>query len=104
MFQKLVVLFMVVALSVASAKTFTITLFQPSLVGGTELKPGEYELNLKDAKVVIKGAKQSIEAPVKVENADTKFSTTSVRYSNGEGKYRIQEIRLGGTKLRLVFN
>ena len=41
---------------------------------------------------------------MKVETAEEKFGSTSVRYQNGDGKYRIQEIRLGGTKTRLVFN
>jgi len=33
---------------------------------------------------------------------DKKYATTSVRYANGDGKYQIREIRLGGTKLKLV--
>jgi len=28
----------------------------------------------------------------------------SVKYQNGDGKYRVQEIRLGGTKTKLVFD
>jgi len=38
-----------------------------------------------------------------VENADSKFGSTAVRYASGEGN-KVQEIRLGGTKLKLVFN
>jgi hypothetical protein len=81
-----------------------VTLFQPSVVQGTELKAGDYKLNLKDSKVVIANGRQSIEANVKVENSDQKFSATSVRYANGDGKYSVQEIRLGGTKTKLVFH
>ncbi|MGB9605998.1 MAG: hypothetical protein ACPL88_08990, partial [Bryobacteraceae bacterium] len=69
-----------------------------------ELKPGEYRLQLQDGKVVIRAGKQRVEAPVKVEQADSKFSSTSVRYAAAEGKARIQEIRLGGTNLKLVFD
>jgi hypothetical protein len=44
------------------------------------------------------------ESPVKVEEGDTRFATTVVRYVPGaDGKARIQEIRIGGTKTRLVF-
>ena len=97
--------FAILAISaVASAKTYNVTLFQPSIVGGAELQPGEYKLDLTESKVTIRSGKKSAEATVKVESADEKFGATSVRYQNGDGKYRIQEIRLGGTKTRLVFN
>lgn len=105
MTRKLLLSFAILAVSaLANAKTFTVTLFQPSVVGGAELQPGEYKLDLNESKVVIHSGKKSAEADVKVENGDLKFSSTSVRYQNGDGKYRIQEIRLGGTKTKLVFN
>jgi hypothetical protein len=88
------------AASVASAKNFTITLFQPSVVGGTELKAGEYKLELDAGKVRISGRKQSGEAAVKVQNGDKKYESTSVKYGQGG---RISEIRLGGTSTLLVF-
>jgi hypothetical protein len=95
----------VIALStVAYAKTYSITLFQPSLVNGVELTAGEYKLEVQDSKAVIRGGKQKVEADVKVENGDDKFNSTSVRYQNGDGKYRVQEIRLGGTKTKVLFN
>ena len=88
--------------AIASAKSYSLTLFQPSLIGGAELKPGNYSLEVKDQKVVIRQGKVTGEAPVKVEHADNKYGTTTVRYTNGDGKYHIQEIHLGGTDLRLV--
>jgi len=88
--------------AIASAKSYSITLFQPSLIGGAELKPGNYSLEVKDQKVVIRQGKVTGEAAVKVEHADNKYGSTTVRYTNGDGKYHIQEIHLGGTDLRLV--
>ena len=88
--------------AIASAKSYSLKLFEPSLIGGTELKPGEYTLELMDQKVVIHKGKQTCEAAVKVETADTKYGATSVRYTNGDGKYRVQEIHLGGTNMKLV--
>jgi hypothetical protein len=88
--------------AIASAKSYSITLFEPSLIGPTELKPGQYTLELKDQKVILHSGKQTYEAAVKVENADSKYAATSVRYSNGDGKYHVQEIHLGGTTMRLV--
>ena len=44
------------------------------------------------------------ESAVKVEEGDTRFDTTVVRYVNSrDGKVRIQEIRLGGTKTEALF-
>ncbi len=103
MTKKILVLCAVMALAaVASAKSYSITLLEPSVIGGTELKPGDYTLELKDEKVVIRKGKQMSEAPVKVENSDAKYSTTTVRYNTADGKYRIQEIHLGGTNMKLI--
>ena len=105
MTKKLLLSFGTLALAAASAaSSYRITLFQPSIVGGKELKPGEYKVTLKDNKALIAKGKDSVEADVKTETADAKFSSTTVRYSNGDGKYKVQEIRLGGTNTRLVFD
>ncbi len=101
--KKLTVLFACFALAMASAATHSITLFQPSMVNGTELKPGDYKLEVNDSKVVISKGKSSVEASVKVQSGEEKFNATTVRYSAAEGKYKVQEIRLGGTKTTLVF-
>ncbi len=99
--KTLLIAFATFALAVASAaSSYRVTLFQPSNFGGTELKAGEYKLEVKDNKAVVKDGKKMVEADVKVETADQKFSATTVRYlENG----KIQEIRLGGTNTRLVF-
>lgn len=95
---------LITAISFAASSSYRVTLFQSSFVSGTELQPGDYKLEVKDNKAVITKGKQSVEAAVKVETGDNKFSSTSVRYMNSEGKMTVQEIRLGGTKTKLVFN
>ena len=102
--KKLLLLFLVLGLSLVYAKSYRLTLYESSILGSTELKPGEYTLELKDQTVVLKNGKAQAEAPVKVENEPSKFPTTTVRYSNGDGKYKITEIRLGGTHIKLVMN
>lgn len=97
-------LFLTIALAVASANTFTVTLFQPSMVAGKELKPGDYKVTVDNEKAIIEKGKEKVEAAVKVENGETKFSTTSVRYTNADGKMKVTEIRLGGTTTKVVFN
>ncbi|GAB4362093.1 MAG: hypothetical protein OHK0021_06170 [Bryobacter sp.] len=86
----------------SAAEKHNITLFQPSFVNGTELAPGDYRLVLDGDKVTITKGKQKVEANVKVDAGDAKFSSTSVRYANADGKYQVQEIRLGGTNRKLV--
>lgn len=103
MIKKFITLFTFFALAIAFADTHRITLFQTSEINGKQLSPGEYKLELKDSKVILSKGKESVEAEVKVETSDQKFSATSVRYTNGDGKYKIQEIRLGGTKTKLIF-
>jgi hypothetical protein len=96
--------FAVMALAVASAgESYRVTLFQPSIIGGKELKPGEYKVEVKDNRAVISQGKTAVEAAVKVESTETKFNSTSVRYSNADGKYKVEEIRFGNSKTKLVF-
>jgi hypothetical protein len=51
---------------------------------------------------MVKG-KQTVEVSVKVESVEQKFDTTAVRYSGTE-KMQISEIRIGGTKTKLIFS
>jgi hypothetical protein len=93
--------FATAALAVASAaSSYSVTFYQPVTVNGTQLKAGDYKLELKEnGMAVIKQGKVMTEAPVKVENESEKFSRSSVRINSGQ----VEEIRLGGTTKRLVF-
>ena len=74
-------------------------------LGGKELRAGEYTIDLQSDKAVVKSGKAvKAEAPVKVEENGHKYGTTVVRISNTDGKMNVQEIRLGGTHTKLVFN
>jgi hypothetical protein len=111
MFKKLVLIVAAAALlasagTVPSGTHYKITLLQAIVFQGTELKAGDYRLSLGDSKVTItnENGKHPLEVPVKVETGDTKFDSTLVRFNTASGKAVISEIRLGGTKTRLVFN
>jgi hypothetical protein len=102
--KTLLLTFATFGLAIASAaSSYKITLHQPTLVAGKELKPGVYKLEVNESTAKLSQGKQTVETPVKMETADTKFRDTSVRYRNGDGKYRVEEIRIGGTSTRLVF-
>jgi len=104
MMRKVLPFFLVAGLAVASAKSYTVNLFETASLGSTELKPGEYKIEVNDQKAVIHSGKVRTESPVKVEEGDAKFDNTVVRYGKGsDGKTAVQEIRIGGTKTRLVF-
>jgi hypothetical protein len=102
--KKLLVVFALLGLSLAYAKSYHVVLYEKSMLGSTELKPGEYTIELKDQQVLVKNGKLEAQAPVKVENDAHKYSTTTVRYNNGGGQFKIEEIRLGGTNMKLVVN
>jgi hypothetical protein len=84
--------------------THRVTFFQSSWVEGKELAPGDYKITVDNDKATISNGSVKVETPVKIETADQKFSSTAVRYQNGDGKYRLREIRVGGSKTRLVFS
>jgi len=89
-----------IALAIASAATnYGVTFSDPVVVNGQTLKPGDYKLQFDNNKATLRQGKQVTEAPVKVENATQRYSTTSVRLNGSQ----VEEIRLGGTHTKLVF-
>jgi hypothetical protein len=109
MLNKLILCFAIVALAMATAGTVTkidtyrIVVAQPSVVKGATLKPGEYRLTVADSKVTLVAGKEKVEVPVKVETVEQKFDENSLRYLAVDGKQVLTEIRLGGTKTKLIF-
>jgi hypothetical protein len=105
LFPKLVVCAATLAMAAASAATkYDVTLFQPSVIGSSELKPGDYKLEVNGEKAVLKAGKNAVETTVKVENGSEKFAHTVVTYGTEGGKNRVHEIRVGGTKTTLIFS
>ena len=93
-----------IGISVAyAASSYRVTLYQPTTVNGTQCKPGEVKLELQGDKVVIKQGKTSAESNVTVQNGDHKFDASSVTY-NAAATDQVQEIRLGGTATKLLFD
>ena len=103
MVKKMMLVISVATLCLAAAETHKITLYQPCRFGANDLAPGSYKVELDGSKVTLTKGKQSFEAATKVETETTKYPSTSVRFVSTDGKNRIQEIRLGGTNMKLVF-
>ena len=111
MVKRLLVAFAILVVAMAFAGTvpnartsFRVTLQQPSVVNGTELQPGVYQLNLGDNKVTLVQNKVSVEAPAKIETVDSKFDFTAVLYTSNGSRRVVSEIRLGGSKTKVVLN
>jgi hypothetical protein len=86
-----------------AASSYHVTLYKPTTINGTQLKPGDVKLELQGDKVVIKQGKTSVESTVTVENGTNKFAASSVGYVGDSSNNQVQEIRLGGTTTKLVF-
>jgi len=89
--------------AVASAKSYSVTLYDQMLAGGTELKPGDYTVDVSNDKAVIRKGKLASENAAKLENVPSKYASTSVVCNKVDGKLHIKEIHLGGTSTRVVF-
>lgn len=101
---KRIVMFGLLVVALASAKTYTFTISDPAQAGTTQLKAGEYRLRLDGAQVVLidQGGRQ-IDAAATVEETDRKFDQTSVTTSDVDGIRRIESIQLGGSTSKVVF-
>jgi hypothetical protein len=103
--KKFLIMFATLAIAVASAaeKTYHVTLNEPASVNGTQLKPGEYKVQMEGDKAILKLGKTVIEAPARIQTADHKYDTTSVNISNASSQPTLTEIHVGGTTTRIVF-
>ena len=111
MFTKFVVAFCILALAAAFAgsipvkgSTHKITISQPVTIMGTALKAGEYQVNINAGTITFILGKESHAITGKVETNATKYETDQVRYEQEGDKVKVSEIRVGGTKTRLIFN
>jgi len=86
-----------------AASSYHVTLYKATTINGTQLKAGDVKLELQGDKVVIKQGKTSVESNVTVQNGDHKFDASSVGYAGDSANNQIQEIRLGGTTTKLLF-
>jgi len=104
MIKKVLITFTTLAVACASAATYRVRLVEPTVVSGTMLKAGDYKVEVGDNKATFTAGKKSTEAKVKVESATQKFNSTSFRYDKAaDGSLKLQEMKIGGSNMRLVF-
>jgi hypothetical protein len=86
--------------ALAASNTFHVTFDDAAWINGTQLKAGDYKVQVEGNKATIKSGKTVVEAPAKLETADHKFQSTGVVL---DSKNKVQEIQIGGTNERIVF-
>jgi hypothetical protein len=88
------------ALGIASAASgYKINLPSKMWVGNTELKPGDYKVEVVGNQATFKMGKESIEVPATLENGGMKYPETELDMSQS----KLQEIHIGGTTTKIVF-
>jgi copper(I)-binding protein len=92
-------------LSTAVAKSYDVAFASPTKAGSLQLKAGGYRLSVSGNKVTFTAVdtEKSVTTEVKVENADKKFVETKVDSTNEGGTTVVQDIELGGSKIKLDF-
>lgn len=102
--KKVIAAMFVIGIGVASAaSSYHVTLYKPTTVNGTQLKAGDVKVEVQGDKVILKQGKTSVESNATVQNGNQKFNDSTVSYS-GDSPNQIQEIRLGGTSTKILFD
>ncbi len=97
------VMFALFALSATVfAASHKVTLFQPTVVGGVELRAGEYKMDVENGKMTLRSGKVVAEASVREAEASKKFDSTATKYMDENGKMRLKEVRIGGTTKQYI--
>lgn len=101
--KRILLLASMISLAVASAgNTFSLKFYQPTVVNGKTLKPGEAKIEVQDNKAIVKQGKTTVEAAIKVETGAKKYLYTTVGYKEGDS-HQIKDIELAGTTTKLLF-
>ena len=88
------------ALGIASAaSSYTVKLYDSMWIGGTQLKAGEYKVEMQNDKVLFKMGKNVTEIPATFGTNDKKYGSTSFVSENS----KVVEIDLGGTTSKILF-
>jgi hypothetical protein len=91
---------LVLGAAAIAASSYDVKLYAPVSIGATNLKAGDYKVEMQGDKAVFKSGKNVIEVPATMGTSDQKFGFTSLLTTDS----KLREIDLGGTKSKIVFN
>jgi len=96
---KLALCLATLALGIASAaSSYSVTLTSDMSAGNTQLKAGNYKVEVEGNQAIFKQGKETAQVPVTVEKNATKFRYTTVQTVDS----KIEAIELGGSTTKLV--
>jgi hypothetical protein len=104
--SKILIGFALLGLSIASAKSYEISVDNVAKAGDVQLQPGLYKVSITGSKVRFtdENSGKSVETTATVEsNGKTKYDNTALESEQVNGVAKIHEIDLGGTATRLKF-
>jgi hypothetical protein len=87
-----------------AASTYHIRIADPTWVGQTQLKPGEYDVKVDGDKVTFKTGKNIVAVAAKVETGTVKYADTQMDIKTENGQAKLKELDLGGTKSKIVLS
>lgn len=97
-----VLAFFLFACSILCAESHKIVIARPTMVGATQIAPGNYTLEVEGGKALFKNGKKVLaETTVTVETAQIKFNATAVLYT-ADGK--LKSISIKGTTTSYIVN
>lgn len=100
-FTKLTFSLATVALGIASAaSSYSVKISESMSIGSTQLKAGEYKVEMVGDKAVFKLGKSMVEVPATLGKGDQKYAYTEILSTNS----KITEIDLGGTTTKILFS
>jgi len=91
----------VLALGVASAASvYKVTLYNSLWIGQTELKAGDYKVEMQGDKATFTDGRNTVEVPATMGTNDKKYPSNAM---TTDGK-QIVEIDFGGTTAKMMFH
>lgn len=82
-----------------AAPQYDVTLYDNVSVGGTQLKAGDYKVEMQGEKAVFKSATKTVEIPATLGKSDQMYTSTVLITQHS----KLQEIDLGGTQDKILF-
>jgi len=104
MTTKTVLLIATLALAgIANAKSYNITLSEPTRAGGVKLAAGEYSMKVQESNAIFTNLQngKTFTTAVKTETADKKFDVTAVVTDSKDGDSYITSVQLGGSRMKI---
>ena len=107
MIRNFLIAFATVAAAAAMAATtgtYKVDLPDATEIHGTQLKAGDYKIDVVGDNAVFRHGKTETQIPVKVETGPAKFSQTQYLYNHRpDGTLGLEQINVGGSHTTLEF-